>query len=188
MQAEAVQQVGEPIGEFGNDFQIGALGSSPRRRPAEAGEMAILDLTVVVRGYASDMCRSFVVGGAPSTRQTKALQRIREVHTLLEELIVPGISCPELYRRANKMLDGYEGWSFKHHAGHGIGLSNHEAPRINPHWNDTLQIGDVIALEPGLYGADLRAGLRIEEVYHLSATGLKKLTTFPTELACSNRL
>ena len=37
--------------------------------------------------------------------------------------------------------------------------------------------------EPGLYGPDLRAGLRIEEIYHLTESGLEKLTTFPTELA-----
>ena len=41
------------------------------------------------------------------------------------------------------MLDGFSGWTFKHHLGHGIGLCNHEAPRLNPRWNDTLEVGDV---------------------------------------------
>ena len=55
--------VGETLGEIGNDYQIGSVGSKPRNRKAQNGEMAVLDISIVVRGYASDMCRSFVVGG-----------------------------------------------------------------------------------------------------------------------------
>src|SRR5262249_1310642 len=69
IQAAAAANAGEVLGEFGNDFQIGANGSAPRRRPAQPGEIAILDLSVVLRGYHGDMCRSFVVGRSPSPEQ-----------------------------------------------------------------------------------------------------------------------
>jgi Xaa-Pro aminopeptidase len=46
-------------------------------------------------------------------------------------------------------------------------------------WNDHFESGDVFALEPGMYGSELQAGLRIEEIYHLSETGLNKLTKLP---------
>ena len=55
--------------------------------------------------------------------------------------------------------------------------------RLNPEWDDTLDTGDVFTVEPGLYGPELRAGLRIEEMYYLTESGLQKLTTFPTDLA-----
>jgi Xaa-Pro dipeptidase len=183
MQAAAARYAGEVIGEFGNDFQIGATGSPPRRRPAQAGEVAIFDLSVVVRGYACDVCRSFVVGREPSPEQAEAHHRVMEVHQHLVETAKPGASCVALYEHARAMLDGYHGWSFPHHLGHGVGLCAHEAPRLNPHWNDTLQVGDVFAAEPGLYGDDLRAGVREEEIYHVSDSGLEMLTSFPTDIA-----
>ena len=183
MQAAAARYVGEAIGEFGNDFQIGAAGSPPRRRSAQPGEVAIFDLSVVVRGYSCDMCRSFVVGGQPSAVQIEAHQRVMEVQRLVAGQAKPGASCAALYEEARAMLQGYRGWSFPHHLGHGIGLCAHEAPRLNPHWDDTLQVGDVFTAEPGLYAEDLRAGVRVEEIYHVSESGLEKLTRFPTELA-----
>src|SRR5690606_28187883 len=85
MQQAAVAFVGEGIGEFGNDFQIGAAGSAPRRRVPSAGEVAIFDLSVVVRGYASDMCRSFVVGGDSSADQQKAHRLVMNVLGHIEQ-------------------------------------------------------------------------------------------------------
>jgi Xaa-Pro aminopeptidase len=84
---------------------------------------------------------------------------------------------------AHKMLDGHHGWRFFHHLGHGIGLSSHEAPRLNPNWDESFQVGDVFTLEPGLYGDELQAGLRIEENYLLTAAGPEKLSSFPIALA-----
>jgi Xaa-Pro aminopeptidase len=183
IQAAAAASAGEVLGEFGNDFQIGANGSSPRRRPAQEGEVAILDLSVVLRGYSSDMCRSFVVGRRPSQAQWTAHRRIIETLAFIEEAVQPGGSCRALFHRVHEMLDGFHGWSFHHHLGHGIGMSPHEAPRLNPHWDDSFQLGDVFAAEPGLYGAELRAGMRIEQVYHLTESGLKRLSGFPTDPA-----
>src|SRR6185295_12701141 len=110
MQAAAVLRAGEGIGEFGNDFQIGALASAPRPRAAQAGEIAILDVAVLVRGYASDLCRSFVVGGSPSEIQMQAQRRILEVLALVEAEAQVGTSCRKLYEEANRMLDGYCGF------------------------------------------------------------------------------
>ena len=182
IQGTAADEVGEALGEPGNDFQIGTPGGPPRRREAEAGEMAILDLTLVVRGYRSDMCRSYVVGGEPSELQLEAWSRVMEVLERIEMLIEPGIPCRELYEEAVSLLTHERGWTFPHHLGHGIGLGQHEAPRLNPHWDDTLQIGDVFTLEPGLYHPELKAGVRIEQVYHLGEHGVDLLTGCPTEL------
>ena len=183
MLATIAEAVGEPIGEIGNDFQIGSPGGLPRRRAAESGEVAVLDISVVVRGYTSDLCRSFVVGGEPSELQLVAHQRIGEVFRDVEAALCPGADCRSLFEMAAEKLKGYRGWTFGHHLGHGIGLSAHEAPRLNPHWTDALEVGDVFTLEPGLYGDDLRAGLRIEHDYYLSEAGLERLSQFPIELA-----
>ena len=180
--AAATEEAGEPIGEFGNDFQSGTPGGLPRPRAIEAGEMAIYDLTAIYRGYCCDLCRSFAVGGTPSPAQCEAYRLIMEALAHIESTVRPGKSCRELYQEVHAMLDGKEGWRFPHHLGHGISLSPHEAPHLNPHWNDVFQPGDVFTAEPGLYSEELRGGIRIEQNYLVTATGILKLSHFPTEM------
>jgi len=176
------EHIGETTGELGNDFQVGAIGNAPRRREMQTGEIAIIDLGVMVRGYNGDMCRSIVVGGEPSPKQERAHQHILEAIAFIEATVKPGISCKSLFAQVQMMLDGFEGFSFRHHLGHGIGMNPHEAPRLNRLHDDHFAIGDLFTAEPGLYGHDLRAGIRIEHAYHLTKHGLVKLTNSTAEL------
>ncbi len=182
LQEVITQHVGEMIGELGNDFQVGSIGSAPRRRAMKKGEIAILDLGVIVRGYNGDMCRSFIVGGEPSTQQQRAHQRILESLAFIEATVKPGVRCKRLFEETQRMLDGFDGHAFRHHLGHGIGHHPHEAPRLNRLHDDHFAVGDVFTAEPGLYGHDLHAGIRIENAYHLTEQGLVKLTNSPMDL------
>ncbi len=76
------------------------------------------------------------------------------------------------------MLDEYRAGAFFHHLGHGFGLFPHEGPHLNPRWDDTFAVGDVFTAEPGLYGPELRAGIRLEENYVVTETGVERLTRF----------
>ena len=64
----------------------------------------------------------------------------------------------------------------------GIGLFPHEGPHLNPQWDDTFEVGDVFTAEPGLYAPDLRGGIRLENDYLVTATGVELLSDFPLEL------
>ncbi|HEV2295424.1 MAG TPA: Xaa-Pro peptidase family protein [Tepidisphaeraceae bacterium] len=183
----AVRAVGEPIGEFGNDFQSGTPGGPPRRRAIEAGELVPLDLSVVVRGYSSDLCRTFAVGGEPSAAQREAHCVVVDAIERVERKLKPGTSCRALHAEIAAAIDGHRGWRFPHHLGHGSGLSAHEAPRLNPRWDDILQEGDVFTIEPGLYGDELRGGVRVEQDYLLTADGAVLLSSFPTVMYIDRR-
>ena len=183
MRAAAVTAAGEPIGHFGNDFQCGSPGGPARHRPAGAGELAVLDVSVNLRGYSSDLCRTFAVDGTPTQVQKDAHGRVVRVLDFVEATVRPGVSCKQLFLDAKRELATNEhGWEFFHHLGHGIGLSGHEAPRLNPNWDDTFAQGDVFTAEPGLYGRDLHAGIRLEHNYLVTAVGVEALSTFPLDL------
>ena len=64
-----------------------------------------------------------------------------------------------------------------------MGLAPHEGPHLNPRWDDDLAEGDFIAVEPGVYSENLRAGVRLEQNYLITADGAKLLTDWPLGLA-----
>lgn len=180
--AAATKAVGEPIGELGNDFQSGTPGGPPRHRAMEDQELLPLDISVVVRGYHSDLCRTFAVGKKPTALQHDAHRRVLEVLQFVESTVKPGVSCRRLYEEAAQMLRGHRDWVFPHHLGHGIGLSAHESPRLNPAWDDYFQEGDLFTAEPGLYAPELRGGVRLEQDYLVTETGVRSLSNFPLNL------
>ncbi len=182
LQAAAVNEYGEMLTGAGNDYACGERGGPPRDRKIEAGELYILDLGPAFRGYFADNTRVTAVGGKPTDEQLQAWQHILPVFDLVERTVKPGKNCRELFNGAYQMLNAAGPWEFEHHLGHGIGLFPHEAPHLNPKWDDTFQEGEVFAVEPGLYGGNLHAGIRLENNYLVTETGVELLTPFPLEL------
>ncbi len=175
-QAAAISAAGDQIGELGNDYRGGAMGGSPRRELLKTGDLIPIDTGVMLHGYHSDLCRTYPVGGEWSATQLAAARRVAEAHDLALSMIAPGVSCRHVYQELQRFLDGYQGHTFPTHLGHGIGLLPVETPRINPHWDDVFMEGDVFTLEPGLYSAELRAGVRIENDYVLAGDGIRALS------------
>lgn len=182
LQSAAVDAIGEMLTGTGNDYQCNSPGGTPRDRAAGDGELYVLDLGPAYRGYYADNCRTFAVNRQPTDEQLRAHKAIVSVLDHVAATVKPGVSCAALFAEAKAMLDDCEPDSFHHHLGHGIGLFPHEAPHLNPNWDDTFQEGEVFTAEPGLYNKTLRAGIRIEENYLVTADGVEQLTRFPTAL------
>jgi Xaa-Pro aminopeptidase len=182
LQAVAVRTLGEPLTYFGQDFRGGDKGGPPRDRQLQQGEIIILDLGVGFRGYYSDNARAIAVGGEPTEAQQRAWKAVTEVFEMLESTARPGVRCQDLYAAAHRHLNSFAPLSFNHHLGHGVGLAPHEGPHLNPRWDDTLAEGDFIAVEPGLYHDELRAGIRLEQNYLVTGSGVQLLTDWPLEL------
>ncbi|MDX2162139.1 MAG: Xaa-Pro peptidase family protein [bacterium] len=72
---------------------------------------------------------------------------------------------------------------YVHSLGHGLGLEIHENPRLSHLSSDTLAVGNVISIEPGLYYPEKGYGVRIEDTFAITETGeLVALTDFPHDL------
>jgi Xaa-Pro aminopeptidase len=178
----AVMELREALTFFGQDFQSGSRGGPARDREARDGELYILDLGVGYRGYFSDNARTIAVSGEPTDEQERAWIAVTEVFDYIAAEVQPGISCRRTFDEVQKLLDRHRPWVFNHHLGHGVGLFPHEAPHLNPHWDDTFCEGDVFTAEPGLYHDDLRCGLRLEQNYRVTQRGVELLSDFELEL------
>ncbi len=181
LQAACVEAFGEMLTGTGNDYQCAAPGGPPRDRAAEAGELYILDLGPAFRGYFADNCRTIAVT-QPADAQWEAWNHIMQVFAHVERTARPGTSARELFHEAEAILKQAPVGVFNHHLGHGIGLYPHEAPHLNPRWDDVLEPGDVFTVEPGLYAPELRAGIRIENNYLVTGGGIELLSDFPMQL------
>ena len=182
LQAAAVKELGEMLTGTGNDYQCNSGGGPPRNRPAQAGELYILDLGPAYRGYFADNSRTFAVDGKPTDAQLAAWEKVVSVFDIVERNVKPGTRCRELFAEVSQMLNTFLPDGFPHHLGHGLGLFPHEPPYLNSHWDDVFLEGDVFTVEPGLYGPELKAGMRIENNYRVTATGVELLTPYPLEL------
>lgn len=182
LQSAAVARLGEMLTGTGNDYQCCSRGGPPRaKHTAQAGELYILDLGPAFRGYFADNCRTIAVTQADDQQQL-AWSYIQRVFVHIQRTVRPGKSCAELFRECDAILRESPVGVFDHHLGHGIGLFPHETPHLNPNWDDVFQEGDVFTAEPGLYAPELRAGMRLENNYLVTASGVRLLSDFPLEL------
>ncbi len=181
LQSVAIRSLGEPWTAIGNDYRSGARGGAPRDRTVESGELYILDLGPAYQGYFADNARTLAVT-EPTSKQLDAWAAVCDVFAFVESEIRPGVSARTIFHQVQERLDRASVGVFNHHLGHGIGLFPHEAPHLNPHWDDVFEVGDVFTAEPGLYAPDLKAGLRLENTYVVEEIGIRRLTNFPLEL------
>ena len=93
-----------------------------------------------------------------------------------------GVKASEVKRVMETYLvsQGYGG-HMPHHGGHKVGNAPYEKPAFEEGCDLTVQAGDIVTLEPGLYFEN-RFGLRVENDYLVTETGLTNLFDYPVAL------
>jgi len=141
----------------------------------------VLDFGATIAGYAADFTRTAVVG-EPSEKQLELAEVVRQALEAAEAAARPDLTGQALDKVARDVLTerGY-GAYFQHSLGHGLGLNVHELPRIGETATESLQAGNVITLEPGVYIPDF-GGVRIEDDFVLTTGGVRNLTPYSRQL------
>lgn len=181
-----VQELGSSFvfnGDFATGHRADRGGGPPTPRAITSNDLYILDIFPRIDGYMCDLCRTFAVD-EPTAVQREAWQL---VHGTLDEIawmIRPGMTGGQIRAEMAQRLDAGDlaRGSFFHHAGHGIGLQPHEAPRMIVDCDHVFEVGDVFALEPGIYGPRLQGGIRLEHNYVLEPEGPAQIDAFPMDL------
>ncbi len=166
---------------FGTLVQTGENSAVPHGsvsdRVLNANEFLLIDFGGRFAGYPADITRTFVIG-----EPTDAMRRIHETVLAANRAAIaairPGVTCGEVDKAARDVIEaaGY-GQYFTHRLGHGLGIEVHELPQIAANVQDTLQVGMVFTVEPGIYVPGV-GGVRIEEDVVVTESGVEELTTF----------
>ena len=145
------------------------------------GELLTLDFGCVYKGYCSDMTRT-VVFGQPDGKQKEIYDIVLKAQTAAISGIYEGIKCFDVDKIARDIIkDAGYGKNFGHSLGHSVGVEIHEAPQFSPKSKDTLENGNVLSVEPGIY-IDGWGGVRIEDLIAVIDGKTVNLTSSPKNL------
>jgi len=144
----------------------GPRGALPHAKPTdrviEEGDSVVIDMGAKYKGYASDMTRT-ICAGEPDATFRKVYNTVLEAQKAAMEIVREGIPGKKADGAARKIIReaGY-GEAFGHALGHGVGLAEHELPRVGPRAEGPLTEGMVFTIEPGIYISGW-GGVRIED-------------------------
>jgi Xaa-Pro aminopeptidase len=176
---------GETVVVYG-DFVCGAGseagGGPPGRRRVESGHLILLDFSVVIRGYRGDFASTFVCDGEPQPRWRELERACLDGMAQAIPRLRPGVAAAAIHDSVVSLFaERGVAALYPHHTGHGLGLGHPEAPFLVPASDETLTIGDVVTLEPGLYERGV-GGMRFEHTFAITADGATQLTSHPLGL------
>ncbi|KQU55570.1 X-Pro dipeptidase [Sphingomonas sp. Leaf339] len=170
------------IGGGGSFFcivQFGRATAFPHGLPGEQylgeGELVLIDTGCRVRGYHSDITRTYAFGNVD--------QEIRDIWQLEHDAqaaafaaAAPGVTCEAVDAAARSVLEAgglgpdYRLPGLPHRTGHGIGLSIHEPAYLVRGDRTPLAPGMCFSNEPMIVVPD-RFGIRLEDHFHVTDTG-----------------
>ncbi|MEI8104857.1 MAG: aminopeptidase P family protein [Actinomycetes bacterium] len=163
----------------------GTNGSKPHGEPTdsliEESMLVTVDWGAFLDGYCSDCTRTLAAG--PVSGQLREIYDVcLEAQLAAVEGIRPGMTGVEADALARDVIvaAGY-GDQFGHGLGHGVGMMIHEAPRLSTESTDTIEVGQIVTVEPGIYVPGV-GGVRIEDLAIVRPNGLEILTGFPKDL------
>ncbi len=144
-------------------------------RPLQERDVVVIDVGARVEGYCSDVTRTVVVGEPPA-EYAERYAAVAQAQAAAITALAVGTAAAEVDRAAREVLEA-AGLSeyFSHGLGHGVGLEVHEGPTLGRRSTATLEVGNVVTVEPGVY-LESWGGIRVEDLFVIEESGPRRLT------------
>lgn len=138
----------------------------------EDGSLLLMDLGARVRGYNSDITRTYPVNGKYTERQRQVYDIVLEANRTVLKEAKPGMTTVDLNNICKQVLaagcirlgliEKEEEISryYMHGVSHHLGIDVHD---VTVDFNKKLRPGAIISDEPGLYIDEWEIGIRIED-------------------------
>lgn len=152
--------------------------------PIKNNTLLLLDVGAKVSGYSADISRTWVVGKA-SDRQKVVFDAVVWLQQQAFSALKPGVKIREYQQMMEELTAkelkklGVVAGKYPHGFSHFLGLDVHDAGD----YEQPLQAGSVLTVEPGIYLPDEKIGVRIEDNVLITKNGIENLSAdIPVEL------
>jgi Xaa-Pro aminopeptidase len=166
----------------GAGFHSTVLHYNENRKKIEAGDLIVIDVGAEYSYYTADITRTYPATGKFTPRQREIYELVLAAQQAAEQAFKPGrMTMRQLQQVAadvmrksplrdqkGNTLDRH----FIHGLGHWLGMDVHDVGD----YSKPIPPGAVITIEPGIYLQDEKLGVRIEDDYLVTETGLVKMS------------
>ena len=166
----------------GSGINSTILHYNENHKQIEAGDTIVVDVGAEYSYYTADITRTYPATGKFTPRQREVYQLVLEAQRAAEKAFKPGqmtmsqllavaidvMKTSPLRDKQGNTLDRY----FIHGLGHWLGMDVHDVGD----YGKPVPVGAVITIEPGIYIPDEKLGVRIEDNYLITETGLVKMS------------
>lgn len=138
-------------------------------------------INAVMDGYGTEIERTFFLGEVPEAAR-RPYDVMMQARHLVFGMVKPGVAMSDVDAQVNALFRaaGYE-QNLLHRAGHGMGVTAHEAPFLAEGDGRVLQAGMCFTVEPGIYFPGL-GGFRHSDTILVTESGNVRLTEAPDSL------
>jgi len=160
---------------------------SGKPQAVRRGEVVLIDTGCAVRGYQSDISRSFVFGADATPEQRRVWDQVAQGQQLAMGAARVGVaagSVDDAVRAAYTRWGygpGYKLPGLSHRTGHGIGMEGHEPVNLVHGEGERLAPGMCFSNEPGIYLPG-KFGIRLEDCFHMTAAGPRWFSVPPKSI------
>lgn len=150
-----------------------SLHYTGNRGPVRSGDLILVDAGASVGGYAADVTRTYPANGSFTAKQRKDYELVLEAQSAAVSRLRAGAyyedlqgAARDVFRRAGRIDE------FTHGLGHHVGLNVHDAAD----YSQPIPAGAVMTIEPGLYVQNENYGIRIEDMFLVTAIGAERMS------------
>ncbi|MCK6445365.1 MAG: Xaa-Pro peptidase family protein [Planctomycetes bacterium] len=137
------------------------------------GEILLIDYAPEVDHYVSDITRTWPVDGTYDPRQAELYDAVYAAQAAGIAAAKPGAKIADVSRACDAVFQARGLAKFvRHGTCHYVGMEVHDVGE----YDAPLVPGVVFTIEPGLYEADTKIGIRIEDVVVITETGCEVIT------------
>jgi len=169
--------------QSGKNTGNGGIFNRTTGKIIEQGELVMLEMGICVNGYWADITRTAITGKICDW-QLEIFETVKKAQEIALATLKPGIVMNQIDAAARKYIaEAGFGAYFNHALGHQVGFRYHDpGAGLSPKSTDVLEEGMVLTVEPGIYGIELSAGVRIEDNVLITANGYEVLSDYPRSL------
>jgi Xaa-Pro aminopeptidase len=163
----------------GSRCSVERYPDGPQSVTTQAGDLARMDMSTRLNGYWTDCTNTMVIGGVePTARQKQYGVAAREAFHAAAEMLRPGNKAHQAFDAARATFAKH-GLEIGHYAGHQIGVTVNEHPRLVPWEQTVIREGMVFSIEPGSYeGPQGSCGARMEKSVIVHQSGPEIICDF----------